>query len=509
MLELSAETRARDLAAMSDGVLDVLVIGGGIVGAGVALDAASRELRVGLVEGEDFASGTSGRSSRMIHGGARYLQHGDVGLVYEALRERHLLLRLAPHLVRPLSFVVPLRRFAARTAMRTGLTVYDGLAAGRNIGHHRAVSEEEMAAVAPGLVRPSAGYRYWDCRTDDARLVIEVLRVAVAFGALLANRARVVTLLGEGRVGGARVQDTVSGQQLDVRARIVVNATGVWASGVQSMAGTRPPRLRPSKGVHLVLDRARLPVGAAVLVPSVARDGSLIFAVPWGPRVIAGTTDTPYDGPLGSPTVGPEDAAVVLESIDHAFGLGLTDSDVRASWAGVRSLLDTGHGSTRDISRRHVILDSSPGLIGVTGGKLTTYRRMAEQVVDRVCAVLASGERCRTRQLPLGLSRPLGPELARAESVLGGLGMSPETGRRLVERYGDDWTAAVDLIRDEPNLGGPMVEGLPVLRVEALLATRREMAMTEDDVLVRRTRLATMDRAAADALSDRAPIPRR
>ena len=509
MLELSEETRGRDLAAMSDGILDVLVIGGGITGAGVALDAASRGLRVALVERDDFASGTSGRSSRLIHGGARYLRYGDVGLVYESLRERHLLLRLAPHLVRPMSFVVPLRRRPARAAMRTGLALYDGLAAGRNIGRHRTVTEEEMALAAPGLARPSAGYRYWDCRTDDARLVIEVLRRAASFGALIANRAAVPRLLGDGRVTGAAVDDALSGARLEVRARVVINATGVWASGVQGMAGGRPPRFRPSKGVHLVLDRARLPVRAAILVPSVARDGSLIFAIPWGPRVIAGTTDTPYDGPLGSPTVEAEDAAIVLGSLDRAFDLGLTDADVRASWAGVRPLLDTGHGSTRDISRRHVVLDAPPGLLGITGGKLTTFRLMAERVVDRACGFLGTGEPCRTKEIPLGLSRPLATELSEAESEATRLGMPPESGRRLVERYGDDWTEAADAIRDQPLLGEPMAEGLPVLGVEAHLARRREMALTEDDILVRRTRLATMDAAAAEAISGSVPLPGR
>jgi glycerol-3-phosphate dehydrogenase len=505
VLELSEATRRRDLAAMADGILDVLVIGGGITGAGVALDAASRGLRVGLVEANDFASGTSGRSSRLVHGGARYLRSGDVGFVYEALRERHVLLRLAPHLVRPLSFVVPLRRFADRAAMRTGLTIYDGLAAGRNIGRHRAVNVEEMAHAAPGLTRPSPGYRYWECRTDDARLVIEVLRTAASFGSLMANRARVSTLLGEGRVTGARVEDAVSGGKADVRARVVVNATGVWASGVQALAGTGSVGLRPSKGVHLVMDRSRLPVRAAVLVPSVARDGSLMFAIPWGPRVIAGTTDTPYDGPLESPTVESEDAAIVLGSLDRAFDLGLTDDDVLASWAGVRPLPDTGPAATRDISRRHVLLDETPGLVGITGGKLTTFRRMAETVVDRVCALLGSGGRCRTREIPLGLSRPLAPELAASESVATELGMPPDAGRHLVERYGDDWTVAADAIRDEPALGQPMVDGLPVLGIEADLARRREMALTEEDVLVRRTRLATMDAAAAARLSDSVP----
>jgi glycerol-3-phosphate dehydrogenase len=494
---------------MAEEPLDVLVVGGGITGAGVALDAASRGLSVGLVERDDFASGTSGRSSRLIHGGARYLRHGDLGLVYESLRERTLLRRLAPHLVRPLAFVFPVRRHRDRAALRTGLTVYDGLAVGRNVGRHRPVSEEEVAEAAPGLLRPSRGYRYWDCRTDDARLVIEVLRAAASFGALVANRAEVQGFLGEGRVTGARVVDSLHGGTLEVRARLVVNATGIWASRVQRMAHGRPSRLRPSKGVHLVFERNVLPVRAAILVPSAAGDGSQIFLIPWGPRVIAGTTDTPYDGPLETPSVDPGDIEIVLGSIERAFGSGISEDQVRASWAGVRPLLDRGGGSTRDISRRHVIFDEPEGILGITGGKLTAYRAMAEAVTDRVCAVLGRGGRSRTAAVPLGLTRPFSAELARAESAGRDAGLERGAGARLVERYGDDWTEALDLIRDDTALGGPMAEGLPVLRVEASMAEQREMALTEEDVLVRRTRLATMDAAAAASVSGSVPIPSR
>ena len=507
MLELSAEDRRRHLARMADVTLDVLVVGGGITGAGVALDAASRGLSVGLVEGDDFASGTSGRSSRLIHGGARYLRYGDLGLVYESLRERHLLLRLAPHLVRPLPFVVPVGRLPARMAMRTALSLYDGLAVGRNLARHRMVSADEVAAAAPGFAEPSRGYRFWDCRTDDARLVIEVLRTAASFGALVANRAMVRSFVGEGRITGARVEDLVAGATFEVRSRVIVNATGIWASRLQGLARGRPPRLRPSKGVHLVFDRSRLPVRAAILFPSVADGASLVFAIPWGPRVIAGTTDTPYDGPLGSPPVEAEDVAVVLGSVERAFRAGLTEDDVRASWAGVRPLLDAGRGTTRDISRRHVVFDEPPGLLGVTGGKLTAYRAMAENVVDRVCALLGAGARSRTRHIPLGLTRPLSVELARAEASGRAAGLEPGAGTRLVERYGDDWPEALDLIRDDPPLGRPLADGLPPLAVEAAMAERREMALTEEDILIRRTRLATMDQAAVVSGTARTPSP--
>lgn len=509
MFPLTAETRADHLARMAEAELDVLVVGGGITGAGVALDAASRGLSVGLVERDDLASGTSGRSSRLIHGGARYLRHGDVGVVYESLRERRYLMRLAPHLVRPMPFVFPVRRLPARAALRAGLTMYDGLAAGRNIARHRRMTAAEVAQAAPGLARPTGGFRSWDCATDDVRLVVEVVRAAVRFGALVATRAAVRSFTGENRVRGAVVEDTLTGSSLQVRARVVVNATGVWASGVQAMARGRARRLRPSKGVHVVLERARLPVGATIVIPSAADDGRLVFVIPWGTRVIVGTTDTPYDGPLDDPIAEPDDIEVLLRSVDRAFEWSPSATDVTASWAGIRPLLDNGRGSTRDLSRRHVLFDEPAGLIGVTGGKLTAYRAMAEQVVDRACRSLGTGGPCRTTQIPLGLSRPLAGELSRAEEAGPRAGLSAEASRRLVERYGDDWEVALDRIRDDPALGAPIVDELPVLGVEVALAREREMALTDEDVLVRRTRLATMDGAAAAALTGRAPTPGR
>jgi glycerol-3-phosphate dehydrogenase len=486
---------------MGDRVLDLLIVGAGITGAGVALDAASRGLSVALVEREDFASGTSGRSSRLIHGGARYLQRGEVGLVYEAIRERALLLRLAPHLVRPLSFLFPVRRAVSRAYIAFGLTLYDGVAAGRNVRRHRWFDSDQVNRLAPTLKHRSGGYVSWDCRTDDARLTLEVIRQAIAHGALVANHAEVRDLTGEGRVTGAGVEDRANGSRVVVRARVVVNATGAWADRVGALAGPPLRRLRPSKGVHLVLERSRLPVRSAVMIPSVARDGSMVFAVPWGPRVYAGTTDTPYSGALEEPPVEPADAEVILGSLDRAFGGDLGEQDIRASWAGVRPLLDTGRGSTRDLSRRHVVYEHPPGLITVTGGKLTTYRAMAEDVVDLVCRRLRRGGRCRTRTLPLGLSGPMRPELERAAGDAAALGLPPATGHRLVERYGDDWREALAAIRDDAGLAEPAFPGLPVLRVEAHLARLREMALTDEDVWLRRTRLATMDgRASAELI---------
>ena len=493
MLALTAETRAASLAAMADGILDVLVIGGGITGAGVALDAAARGFRVALVEREDIASGTSGRSSRLIHGGARYLRRAEFGLVRESLRERAVLLRLAPHLVRPLSFLFPARGPVQRGEAGIGLGLYRFLAPGRSPGH-RWVDRDEALRLAPGLARPSGGYVYRDCQTDDARLTLEVVRAAAGHGALVATRTEVVGLVGEGSVTGARMVDRLSGARLDVRARIIVNATGAWADRLLPVSSR--PRLRPSVGIHVVLNRRRLPIRSAVLIPSARDRRALFLAIPWGPRVYVGPTDAAYAGPLEDPSVDPDDVATLLASVDRAFDASLGDGDVVSTWAGVRPLLDTGRGPTRDLSRRHVVIENPPRLVTVTGGKLTTYRSMAEQVVDRLCRTLGDGGRPRTANIPLGLTRPLAGERQRAAVRARELGLPPGAGWRLVERYGDDWPEAARAIADEPSLGEQAIPGLPVLRVESVMARRRELALTEEDVLVRRTRLATMDARA-------------
>jgi glycerol-3-phosphate dehydrogenase len=490
MLALTPETRMAGLAAMADGVLDVLVIGGGITGAGVALDTASRGLRVGLVERDDLASGTSGRSSRLIHGGARYLRRAQFGLVRESLRERAILLQLAPHLVRPVPFLLPVLSPAQRASAATGLGLYGLLAPARS-PRHRWVDRDEARRLAPGLARITGGYVYWDCHTDDARLTLEVVRAAAGFGASVATRAEVESLVGQGRVTGARVYDRITGGRFDIRARITVNATGAWA--LRLHPGRALPRLRPSAGIHVVLDRARVPIRSVVLVPSAADRRTLFLAIPWGPRVYVGPTDRAISGPVEDPPVDPADVEILLTSVDRAFHAGLGAGDVLATWSGIRPLLDTGRGSTRDLSRRHVVVDGPPGLLTVTGGKLTTYRAMAEEVGDRLCAVLGRGGPSRTSRIPLGSTGPLAGLRSGASRRARALGLPSEAGLRLVERYGDDWTEAADAIADQPALGEPAVPGLPVLRVEAVMARRRELALSEEDVLVRRTRLATLD----------------
>jgi len=453
------------------------------------------------VEKDDFAAGTSGRSSRLVHGGLRYLEHGEFGLVRESLRERGILFRLAPHLVRPVPLYVLAGDLRSRAKYRTGLTGYEVLAAGRNIGYHQAVSAGRVAEAIPGLGGRSRAFRYFECQTDDARLTIEVARTAQAAGAVLANHARVTELLGDGRVTGAAVTDEMTGQGFEVRARAVVNATGIWAERVGELAGGSGAegcvRLRPSKGVHLVFAPGAVRTTAAVTVPSAEHDGRYIFVVPWEGRVYAGTTDTPYQGDLDDPGVGEADRDYILAAVAGLFP-GVTGRDVVASWAGLRPLLgqeDAGDTKSSDLSRKHAIFTGPFGLYTITGGKLTTYRAMAEDLVDRVAAdlggVKGSGP-CRTREIPLGLHGPAAAAVRLARDEVARLGLPPRTAVRLVQRYGDDWRQAARMIGEDVSLGEPVADGLPVLGVEVALARSREMALTDEDIYVRRTRLTTL-----------------
>jgi len=496
VLPFSARTRTANLTRMAEERFDVLVIGGGITGVGIALDAASRGFSTALVEKDDFASGTSGRSSRLVHGGLRYLEHGEFGLVRESLRERGILFRLAPHLVRPIPMYMLADDLRSRATYRVGLAGYELLAAGRNIGYHRSASAEQVRQAIPGFGGRSRGFRYFECQVDDARLTIEVARAAHGFGAVLANHARVTDLLGDGRVTGAVVADELTGQRFEVRARAVVNAAGVWADQVTRLAGSDGGRLRPSKGVHLVFAPGAVRTKAALVSPSGAGDGRFIFIVPWEDRVYAGTTDTAYPGEKDHPAVDAVDRDYILTAVARSFP-GVTERDVVASWAGLRPLLsqdeDLGDVRTSDLSRHHAIFTGPAGLFTITGGKLTTYRAMAEDLVDRVAAALGDARPSTTRRIPLGLhgSAAAAVRLARAEVTR--LGLPPQTAARLVQRYGDDWAEAARLIRADPSLGEPVVSTLPVLGVEVALARSREMALTDPDIYVRRTRLTTRD----------------
>jgi len=495
VLTFSEQTRTASLMRMAEDRFDVLVIGGGITGVGIALDAAARGLSVALVEKDDFAAGTSGRSSRLVHGGLRYLEQGEFGLVRESLRERGILFRLAPHLVRPIPMYMLAGDLRRRVTYRAGLTGYEVLAAGRNIGYHTSVSAGRVAEAIPGFGGRSRGLVYFECQVDDARLTIEVARAAHAAGARLANHTRVTGLLGEGRVTGAAVTDEMTGQGFEIRARAVVSATGIWAERVAELAGgSGGVHLRPSKGVHLVFAPGAVRTSAAVVAPSAARDGRYIFIVPWEDRVYAGTTDTPHQGDLDTPAVGDADRDYILAAVAGLFP-GVTGDDVVASWAGLRPLLglqDAGDTTSSDLSRRHAVFSGPFGLYTITGGKLTTYRAMAEDLVDRVAADLGGAGPCRTREISLGLHGPAAAAVRLARDEVARLGLPPRTAVRLVQRYGDDWRQAARLIGEDLSLGEPVTGGPPVLGVEVALARSREMALTDEDVYIRRTRLTTL-----------------
>jgi len=518
--------RAEALRRLGDETFDVLVIGGGITGAGVALDAASRGLRTALVERHDFASGTSSKSSKMVHGGLRYLQQRDFRLVYEALHERQRLLENAPHLVTPLPFLIPLfgrdgivSKGVART-YATALTLYD-LTGGLRIGkRHRRIGQAETLAHLPTLRtdRLVAGFIYYDARADDARLTLAIARTAALdHGAVVANYSEVTSLVTDasGVVRGARVRPAVPGANADsspgefeVRAQVVVNATGVWADEVRALdESSHPHSIRPAKGIHITVSRSKLPADIAAVIP-VPKDRRSIFVVPWpdGNDVYLGTTDTDWQGPLDDPACLPEDVDYVLDATNGVVTEPIGRADVTAVWAGLRPLLDRAEGHhvserTADLSRRHTVRVSPHGMITVTGGKLTTYRRMAEDTVDAVVKGLGSRasshtHRCRTKRL--ALHGAAGLEELRRPAAAARWGIDDDVLSALVGRHGGDTPAVLDLASGRPELLEPLVPGLPHLRAEALWAVRHEMAMTVDDVLSRRTR-SVLRRALAAA----------
>jgi glycerol-3-phosphate dehydrogenase len=514
---MSAFERRDALARLGSEQFDVLVIGGGITGAGVALDAASRGLRTALVEKGDFASGTSSKSSKLVHGGLRYLQQGEIALVYESLEERQLLLRNAAHLVSPLSFLVPLFKqdgvvgATLAGSLSIALWLYD-LTGGWRIGsRHRRVDRDEVVAHLP-VLRPddvAGGFLYPDAHADDARLVLALARTAVLdYGAAAANYAEVTALLTDrgGKVRGARVSpavmpgaagafgDAATGPDFEVRARAVVNATGVWADDVRALAeGAHAPTLRPAKGVHVAVPAASLPCDVAAVLP-VRGDHRSVFVVPWpeGGITYVGTTDTDYSGPLDDPSCTPDDVDYLLSAVNASTAAGLRAADVTALWAGLRPLLASGGPSRRsartaDLSRRHSVRTASHGLVTVTGGKLTTYRRMAEDTMRAVGRVL--GEDGFTRRSPTRRLRlhgaPAGP-------------IDPATRRdRLFSRYGTETDDVRALCSARPELGHPVSDDLPYLGAELVYAVRDEMALSIDDALSRRTRAVLQDARAA------------
>ena len=505
--------RADALAAFESNRFDLAVIGGGITGAGVALDAASRGYSVALVERDDYASGTSSRSSKLVHGGLRYLQNFDLGLVREALLERSLMVNLAPHLVRPLPLLVP--SFEGKRPdrlMGVGLNMYDVMASerrrrrgrsarrGRELeesqeewspDRHRMIDGEEAVSLVPALAdrHPTAAYLFYDCQTDDARLVLTVLGEAERFGAVCANGCEVAGLVeDDGRAAGVRVLDRAGGGELELRADNVVNATGVWADRIRpdELYGEEEvPRIRPSRGTHVTLPPAALPVEAGAIIPAGA--GRTIFVLPWLGRTLVGTTDNDYDGPLEHVPPAKDDVAYLLDACNDFFGTSLAANDLAGAYAGVRPLISTGDPKKSvDISRKAELYETSSGLVTITGGKLTTWRRMARLAVDRVVEREGREAPCRTHEIPLGA--PVDPgELPEVQ------GVDAESRELLAARYGYAAREVLELADEVPELRRRAVPGMPDLLAEAAFACRREQARSVADVLLRRTRLGLLE----------------
>ncbi len=470
-------------------VFDLLIIGGGINGAAVARDAVLRGLSVALIERSDFAAGTSSRSSKLIHGGVRYLEQGDIGLVLEACRERDLLrTRLAPHLVRAQSFVFPLYDddVMPKWQLRAGLLAYDLLAAFRNVRMHRMLGAEALRRHEPAILSEGlrGGALYYDCWTDDARLTLETALAARCGGAAVMNHTEVVALEKDtaGRLAAARVQDHVSGRAARVRARCFVNATGPWLDHIRRLDDPgAPPRLKVTKGVHAVFERERVRNRDAVVIRGVG-DGRVMFAIPWQRQTLIGTTDTYYEGDPGAVCADSDDIDYILAAANRAFpSANLTARDVISTYAGLRPLVaPEDEMDESDVSREDCIFESPAGLISLGGGKLTTHRHVAERIVDLV--VDRIGRRvgkCRTASVPLPSA---------AGMAAGTVWDQPprSTAEHLRWRYGALAPEVTARVQADASLAGPLVEDLPDARVEVLYAVEREMAMSLEDVLVRR-----------------------
>jgi glycerol-3-phosphate dehydrogenase len=500
----------------------VVVIGGGITGAGVALDAASRGYSVAVVERADWAIGTSSRSSKMVHGGLRYLQNFDLGLVREALLERQLLVQLAPHLVYPTPFLVPTPGEERPSRMLSmGLNLYDVMATTR-VGQarrdrasrqaasdywapnrHRTIDGAEAIEHIPALepLKPSSAYMFYDCQTDDARLVLTVLGEAERFGAVPLNGAEVVGLVEEnGRAAGVECVESESGERFRVAADNVVNATGVWADRIRPEEihnEAEVPRIKPSRGTHVTVPMDKLQIGdAACILP--AGEDRTIFALPWYGRALIGTTDRDYDGDISHVEPSSDDITYLLEAANSFFGLELDRDDVSGAYAGVRPLISTGDPrKSVDISRKAELYETSSGLLTITGGKLTTWRRMAKQVVDRMVERAGREAPCRTAEIPLGMVAEDG-DLEPPEGFAGEA-LSDETRKLLAFRYGHAARNVLRVAAERPELSRPIVPGMPDLLAEAVIAARLEQARSVADVLLRRTRLGLV--AATDLRS--------
>lgn len=494
-----APTRADLVGRLSQSTAwDLVVIGGGATGLGVALDAAARGLSVALVEAEDFAKGTSSRATKLVHGGVRYLAQGNLGLVREALRERAVLLRIAPHLVQPMRFILPLYgargRWLDKWVYRSGLMLYDLLAGGHRLGHTELLAAGAALGLCPGLQprRLAGAIRYWDGQFDDARLAVALARTAIAHGAVVLTHCAAVELPHQdGRISGVVIEDRETGQRHRLETRCAVNATGVWVDAIRRMdrAG-RADLIAPSQGVHLVVERSFLPGEHAILVPRTA-DGRVLFAVPWLGRVILGTTDTPRHDLAAEPEPFADEIAFILGEAARYLERPPTRADVRSVWVGLRPLVrppEADSSDTKTLSREHTVVVERSGLVTVTGGKWTTYRAMAEDVLEDC---MASGLLPR-RAAGVTASLPLVGAPERASNATRPLSDAPG-----LHLYGSD----APLVQSLPGADRALAPGLSEAMVR--FAVRYEYARSVEDVLARRSRLLFLDAALAAEVAPR------
>ena len=500
----SAAARREHWEALGSETFDVLIIGGGVTGSGIARDAAGRGLKVVLVEAGDIGGGTSSRSSRLVHGGLRYLETFDFGLVFEALRERRRLLELAPHLVEPLPFLFPVFKGdpTGLAKMTAGMWLYESLSLFRSPKRHRIMGRNSLLELEPKLRSHglAGGAMYYDAQVDDARLTLAVARAAAEAGARIISHAAVEAVAPQvGQAGTATIRDTQGDGSATVKARVIVNATGPWSDYVRALADSAvKPRLRTTKGVHILVDRDRVENRNAIIFRSVV-DGRVMFVLPWGEFTYIGTTDTEYSGRPEDVAADQADIDYLLRSANEIFpSARLGNEDVLSTWAGVRPLLaPEGAGLTESqTSREHEIWQDDSGLLNIAGGKLTTYRSMAAEVAGAICSILKNDFDVRsgpyyTEFIPLpGAPDRQGDDIeARIWTRAQRLGLSRPTSEHLVARYGSEANLVVDLVERDPALGELIVEGLPYLLAEVVHSVRAELALTLEDVLRRRTQV--------------------
>ncbi|HZT98191.1 MAG TPA: glycerol-3-phosphate dehydrogenase/oxidase [Ktedonobacteraceae bacterium] len=513
MEPLAATARATYVERLANDQFDVLVIGGGITGAGVALDAAARGYRVALVEKADFASGTSSKSTKLAHGGIRYLPQFDFPMIQEGVVERGRLVRHAPFLVRPQPFVIPVYEhmpwpsslpvrpktdFGLDIVLDIGLWMYDLMAGRLNIGRHKRVSKEETLRRAPRLRQTGLkkALLYYDAQTNDAQLTVTVLRTAAQFGAVVTNYTEVIGFTNaHGKLTGAVVRDVLTKREVTVSAHHIINAAGVFAEQVAALSGDESKAtIEPSKGIHLVVAKDRLGISDTAVVLPETEDGRILYVVPWQSRAIIGTTDT-GSGDLDDPQASPADIAYLMKHVNQYLEVNLTDEDILSVYAGYRPLVKSRGARAAELSRTHVVLQENNGMVTIVGGKLTTYRRMAQDTVD----VLAKrdGMPISHPTEKLLLTGAIGWRNVRQE-IEGRsrqLGLAPESVKHLEDNFGSHASEVLDLIEEEKSLGERLVSDLPYLRAEVIYACRAEMAMTLEDVLARRTRIILEDGA--------------